>query len=65
MPQMKEIFTVEGQVLRRTEKAILFEFNEEEVWLPVSQLVDAEELPMRGFTEVIMTAWIAKEKGLI
>ena len=65
MPRAEEIFKIEAFVLRHTPKAVLIKYDDEELWLPRSQLVDDEELPQEGFATVKMTAWIAKEKGLI
>lgn len=50
-----------------TEKALLVEYDDEEVWIPVSQIV-LEETDVefeRGATGTLaITQWIAKEKGL-
>ena len=61
----EEIFKIEAKVLRHTPKAVKFEIYDEEVWIPRSQLIDDEDLPEAGDCLVKMTAWIAKEKGLI
>ena len=62
--KQEEIFSVEAEILRETLKAVLIEVEGEEIWLPRSQLIDDDELPVRGKARVKMTAWIAKEKGL-
>ena len=71
MPRMEEVFTCEGKILAGTAKAILFEIAGEECWIPYSQLEGAEDyfegetLRKGANVEVTMTAWIAKQKGLI
>lgn len=64
MPISEEIFSVEAEVLRETLKAVLIKVYDEELWIPRSQLIDDDALPVRGHALVKMTAWIAKEKGL-
>lgn len=65
MSKAEEIHSIEAFVLRHTAKAVLIRYDEEEIWLPRSQLIDDDELPQEGEARVKMTAWIAKEKGLI
>lgn len=43
-----------------TAKAVLVKVDGEEVWIPFSQLVDL----FPGDSEMIITEWIAGEKGL-
>lgn len=64
MPKPQEIFSVEGIVLAQTAKAIKVEIDDEEMWLPRSQMFDLDELPESGPAKIKMSAWIAKEKGL-
>ena len=59
--------TVYGvSVLRESEKAILIKLkSEEELWLPKSQLREGGTAQKKGDTgTVVMSAWIAGEKGL-
>lgn len=63
MSRAEEIFSIEAFVLRQTPKAVLVRYEDEEYWLPRSQLIDDEDLPQEGAARVKMTAWIAKEKG--
>lgn len=65
MARAEEIFSIEAEILVHREKAILIEVHGEKLWIPRSQLIDDEELPEKGNARVKMTAWIAKEKGLI
>ena len=62
---MEEIYTCEAVIKASTLKAVLIELDEENYWLPRSQLIDDDELPEKGHAQIKMTAWIAKEKGLI
>ena len=52
-------------VLRTTEKAILVEYDGEEIWLPRSQVSDGEQYE-EGDTGVTIsiTEYIAREKGI-
>ena len=58
-----EQFTLDGEnytIKRMLEKAILIETTDgEDIWLPKSQLESYDE------KEIVMKAWIAKEKGFI
>ncbi len=50
-----------------TEKALLVEYDDDEVWIPISQIVteDTDVDFERGATGTLaVTQWIAKEKGL-
>lgn len=52
-------------VKRVTEKALLIEYDGEEVWLPLSQVSEGEKYE-EGDEEVTVsiTEWIAKQKNL-
>ena len=65
MPKAEEIYSCEAEILRQTMKAVLIKVDDEELWLPRSQLIDDEELPTQGEARVKMTAWLAKTKGLL
>lgn len=64
MAKAEEIFSIEANILRSSDKAVKIEVEGEEIWIPKSQMFDVEELPETGNARVKMTAWIAKEKGL-
>lgn len=56
-----------AEITRATEKAFLVVLKGgEEVWLPFSQVRDAEEYEV-GMTDVEMpiTEWLAEQKGLL
>lgn len=51
--------------LRATEKAILVNVDGEELWIPLSQVDDDSEVYSEGDEgTLIITAWIARQKGL-
>lgn len=65
MSQPQEIFSVEAQVVTRTMRAVLIKYHEEDIWIPISQIPDPEELPETGnIGGICMSAWIAKKIGL-
>lgn len=54
-------------ILAVTNKAVLIEYDDEQFWIPVSQLADGEDHPFekgdKGMT-VSVSAWIAKQNGI-
>jgi hypothetical protein len=53
-------------VKRETEKALLVEIGGEELWIPKSQIHDDSEVYREGDTgKLVITEWIAREKGLL
>jgi len=50
--------------LRESEKAVLIEIQQEEMWIPLSQVREMHK-PPSGEGRIVMTAWIAKQKHLI
>lgn len=64
MARAEEIFSIEAFILKHKEKAVLVSYEGEDIWLPISQLIDYDQLPQEGNAKVKMSAWIAKEKGL-
>jgi hypothetical protein len=52
------------EIKAATEKAVLFVIDDEDVWLPVSQLdADYSNEVGEGAGHVFVTEWIAKQKG--
>lgn len=50
-----------------TDKAVLIEYEDEQHWIPISQLADGEDHSFeRGDEDVTVSvsAWIAKQKGI-
>lgn len=56
---------VECRRVRETDNAVLIvaDDNDEEVWIPFSQ-VSSMHFDGRGNGHVVMTRWIAEQKGL-
>jgi hypothetical protein len=52
-------------VIRETENAFLIRYEGEEIWIPRSQLADADDYAA-GDEDVTLsvTEWIAKQKGI-
>ncbi len=52
-------------VLKATDKALLVEYDGEEVWPPLSQISEAEQYEVGDKDVTIsITAWLAKQKGI-
>lgn len=53
-------------VIAETEKALLCDIEGEEIWIPKSQITDNSEVLEKGDKGMlIITQWIASEKGLV
>ncbi len=53
-------------VIAETEKALLCNIEGEEIWIPKSQILDESEVIEKGDEgSLIITQWIASEKGLV
>ena len=59
----KRLVDVFGTVIRETDLAILADCGDGEVWLPKSQLEEWPDVDCDG--EIVMTEWIAEQKGLV
>lgn len=61
----EELVTLEGIKRRESDKAVLVvvEDTGEEVWFPLSQ-VDSMHFDGKGHGKIVVTAWIARQKGL-
>jgi hypothetical protein len=59
-------FEISEPVIAETANAILVDVDGEQVWLPLSQVHDDSEVYAKGHTgKLVITEWIAKQKGLI
>jgi len=63
-----ELYELACQIIRETDNAVLIHdyASEEEIWIPLSQVESMHkhgEMPCDG--TIVMTAWIARQKGLI
>ena len=56
-----------SEVLKETDLAVLCVIEEDEVWLPKSQIREGVELLSEGTVDVVITIpqWLAEEKGLV
>ncbi len=52
------------KVKRITAKAMLVDIDDEEVWLPLSQIADPDNYQEGDEGSLSVTEWIAKEKNL-
>lgn len=52
-------------ILKRTDKALLLRVGDEEHWIPLSQIADADDFEEGDENcTVSITDWIANERGL-
>jgi len=52
-------------IVKETDKAILIEYTDSVVWIPLSQIEAIHRDPQKGTARVVMSEWIAKQKGFI
>jgi len=59
-----EVFEVDVEVVKAaTERALLCVIEDEEVWIPRSQIVEGD-IEEKGDTgSVVITAWLAEQRG--
>lgn len=63
---MPDLWEEEVTVLRETEAAILIEYENEEFWIPKSQIQEDSEARSKGDVGTLsIPRWLAKEKGLL
>lgn len=62
MKHNTETFSFSGIIKARTAKAILVDTGVEEVWFPLSHVLEIHGDPN---AELVVTAWIARQKNLI
>jgi chemotaxis signal transduction protein len=65
MMRQQETYTAKGTIKNETAKAVLFEIDGDEYWIPLSQIFKVVRTKSKGEDEIVMSEWIAKEKGLI
>jgi hypothetical protein len=57
--------TLENVTLgKETDKAILATINGEDHWIPHSQITKIERSPNKGCDKLVVSLWIAQQKGL-
>lgn len=68
MPEFKETCDFQAEVKRKTAAALLVLIDEEEHWMPFSQICDSSEITEESDEEdegiITVSEWIAIEKGL-
>jgi len=63
---VKEKFTLENcTIIHETREAILIRKGSDEFWFPFSHIERIVRSREAGKSLVVMTAWIAKKKGLL
>lgn len=66
MPETAEFDDVTCVTVAKSGKAILVKIDGNEVWIPSSQVHDDSEVWKKGDKgTLILTEWIARQKGLI
>jgi hypothetical protein len=50
--------------ITESEKAVLIDTHTEKLWIPLSQVKEMHKDPA-GVGKIVMSAWIAKQKGLL
>lgn len=53
---------VECDIVRETDNAILLRVDDEEIWIPLSQVKRIQR--GNSLDTITMTAWIAEQKGI-
>lgn len=65
MPANNWVYIEVDEIKKETEAAFLFLIDDEEVWIPKSQMADPDNYEMGDCDcEVSVTEWIANQKGL-
>jgi hypothetical protein len=66
MPTFREKATFEATALRATDAALLVEIDGRQFWIPQSQIDDDSEVYQAGDEgELVVSQWIAEQKGLV
>lgn len=58
------VFEIACTFIRETEKAVLINTHEEDLWIPLSHVKEMHK-DKNGEGSIVMTAWIAKQKRLL
>jgi hypothetical protein len=66
MPEFIDKVRIEDViVLKATDKALLCDINDDEIWIPQSQIDDDSEVFQEGDEgTLVISLWIAEQKGL-
>ncbi len=61
----QETYSTDCSVIQETDAAWLLNIDDDEHWIPKSQIKNNDELAVDTKVEVEMTEWIAIERGLV
>lgn len=66
MPEFEDKVTIRDvKVIKATDKALLVKIEDEEVWIPQSQIDDDSEVYKAGDEgDLVISQWIADQKGI-
>ena len=62
---MTDTITIQGEIERQTENAILYKAHNNLVWVPRSQIKRMLVNKQFRYTEIEIPHWLAQKKGLI
>jgi hypothetical protein len=66
---MSDVYETYVEIIRTTELAILCDIDGEEVWIPRSQVESGGEIGADASEGdeglIVLSAWVAREKGLV
>jgi hypothetical protein len=63
--QTGDRFTIENCTIEReTERAILVSHDDTAYWIPLSQVHEIHRTKQKGADSIVMSGWIADQKGL-
>lgn len=66
MPTFKDKASFQAVALRATASALLVRIDDKEHWIPQSQIDDDSEIWEAGQEgEIVLSQWIAEQKGLV
>lgn len=56
--------TIEAEIIRATDAAVLVDLGDREIWIPRSVCLEGDALDV-GDTDLIVADWFAKQEGLL
>lgn len=63
---MKEKFTwTDCDIVHETDNAVLVKKGEDEIWFPFTHVERIVRSKEAGKSQIVVTAWVAKKKGLL
>lgn len=62
--RMEDNFAIEAEAIRETQKEILVEVDDEQIWVPKGQIRPGSTVTKKGDIGTLMVSqWLAKAKG--